>query len=386
MSSKVDQSKVKEAEQAMLKRSKPKQKGFTKTQYTVAIAVVGGATALGVFAALFSPKKGIWETPVNDESLISHVNVQSRDFKAAASAFFENWSLGDVKRMGGTGVSKGANRLPSCAVGGDTYVPSYFDAREKWPDCFETPVYESGNCTDAWAITTASALSNRFCIADPAKYKDTRLSPQSLLSCDKTDRGCEGGDLDSAWTFAQTDGLVSEKCFPFKGTDEVGCDDKCSDETPLKAASVCVLGSEEAIMRELVVNGPVVAPMFLFDDFLVYKSGVYNRLPTAKQVTDSKRNYVLHPVKIIGWGMENKRPHWLVENSWGADWGQEGFAKVLRGASQGSVVIDTFGITGSPQVKAPEAEPVVVDDKKADKEEDFEDIDLDDADLLKEDD
>lgn len=41
-----------------------------------------------------------------------------------------------------------------------------------------------------------------------------------------------------------------------------------------------------------------------------------------------------HAVKILGWGVENDTPYWLVANSWNPDWGQNGFFKILRGKNE----------------------------------------------------
>ena len=58
-------------------------------------------------------------------------------------------------------------------------------------------------------------------------------------------------------------------------------------------------------------------------DFLTYKSGVYEHTHGQKIGE--------HAVKMIGWGVENKIPYWLVANSWNEDWGDKGFFKIRRG-------------------------------------------------------
>jgi cathepsin B len=72
--------------------------------------------------------------------------------------------------------------------------------------------------------------------------------------------------------------------------------------------------------------------MYVFTDFLTYKSGVYHRI--------SGKSLGGHAVKIIGWGVENSMPYWLVANSWNEEWGDKGFFKIKRG-------IDECGIEGS---------------------------------------
>merc|ERR1712054_665479 len=140
----------------------------------------------------------------------------------------------------GVGISQMGGAVPACVVP-EADVPESFDAREKWAQCFSSPIYNMGNCTASWAIATASALSNRFCVGNPTEYSELMLSPQQLLSCDTMHRGCSGGDIDTAWNFVEREGLVSEICFPYQADGTVSCNSKCGTEAPLKAASHCVL-------------------------------------------------------------------------------------------------------------------------------------------------
>lgn len=233
----------------------------------------------------------------------------------------------------------------------EVVVPENFDSRQKWPQCFHNPIYTMGNCTASWAIATASALGSRFCISNPTEYGDLMLSPQQLLSCDALNRGCDGGDIDMVWNYVQREGLVSEKCFPYQADSNVDCRSRCTNEAAMRAASHCVLTEERSIQKEIMTNGPVVAAMFLADDILVYRSGVYVESTTAKKILDSRRQPMIHAVKIIGWGAEHGRTYWWLENSWGEDWGENGYAKVLRGVTtekKDGVIAESYVLAGTP--------------------------------------
>merc|ERR1719188_109280 len=189
-------------------------------------------------------------------------------------------------------------------------------------------------------------------------------------------RACNGGDIDTAWNFIQREGLVSEICFPYQADGSVSCQSRCSTEAPLKSASHCVLNSESTIRREVFLNGPVVAPLFLMDDFLVYRNGLYETSNTATQLTDAKRQRIIHAVKIVGWGATEGKSYWLVENSWGEDWGDHGYAKVLAGGEdKKGIVVESYVLAGTPASKK-------VGDADDDVDADFEgDADLEDVDL-----
>lgn len=203
------------------------------------------------------------------------------------------------------------------------------------------------------------------------------LSPQQLLSCDAMNRGCSGGDIDTAWNFVEREGLVSEICFPYQADSTVVCGSKCTSEMPLRAASHCVLNSDLAIRREVFLNGPVVAPLFLVDDFLIYKEGLYQEMPTATQITDERRQRIIHAVKIVGWGQMEGKQYWLVENSWGEDWGENGYAKVIAGGDpdkREGIVVENYVVAATPASRK-------VDDAMGGDDEFESDVDLEDVDL-----
>jgi len=359
----ADISKVKEAQAKRAKKSKN-----TTLQYYL---WVGGAVAALVGAVLLlvlNPDKGPFGIPVNDDGLITHVNRNAKTWKAGKSSMFTGWSLGDAKMLEGISVS---GQSQPCVVP-DTQVPDSFDAREKWPQCFNQPIYSMGNCTASWAVTTASALSNRFCISSPSEYADLMLSPQQLLSCDSANRACSGGDVDAVWGYIEREGLVNESCFPYQGDGTVSCQSKCSDGASLRAASHCHLNTEAAIRKEVFLNGPVAAPIFLMDDFLVYSGGLYQEMPTATQLSAANRQRIIHMVKIVGWGSMEGKSYWLIENSWGEDWGVGGYGKILAGGdpqAREGIIIETYVLAGTP------ASGKLGDD--ADDDIDLEDIDLD---------
>merc|ERR1711972_121669 len=201
------------------------------------------------------------------------------------------------------------------------------------------------------------------------------------LSCDSMQRGCSGGDIDTAWNFVEREGLVSEICFPYQADSTVSCGTRCGSEAPLKAASHCMLNNEKglnSIRREILNNGPVVAAVLLVDDFLVYRGGLYQEMPTATQLSDARRQRILHAVKIVGWGRMEGKNYWLIENSWGEDWGEHGYAKVIAGGDpekREGIILETYILAATPSHKKVELEP-------EEKEDDFEsDVDLEDIDV-----
>jgi cathepsin B len=87
-----------------------------------------------------------------------------------------------------------------------------------------------------------------------------------------------------------------------------------------------VPSNEEAIKTEIFNHGPVEAAFTVYEDFVTYKSGVYSH------VTGSELGG--HAIRILGWGVENDTPYWIVVNSWNEDWGDKGTFKIKRGVDE----------------------------------------------------
>jgi cathepsin B len=226
-------------------------------------------------------------------------------------------------------------------------VPDSFDSRTQWPGCVH-PILNQAQCGSCWAFSSTEALSDRyvkgnsnnkkifetqfsfffhpvcrFCIASKNAV-NVVLSPQYVVSCDGTDGGCQGGELANVWRFLVNTGTTTFSCVPYtaqNGTVEA-CPSTCVDGSPIKmykaknsyaVGGMFSFGRVTKIQNEIMKNGPVQTGFEVYQDFINYKSGVYQH--TSGNLLGG------HAVKIIGWGTENNVPYWLVANSWGPDWG-----------------------------------------------------------------
>ena len=77
------------------------------------------------------------------------------------------------------------------------------------------------------------------------------------------------------------------------------------------------------IQEEIMRHGPVQAVFDVYEDFLTYRSGVYRHV-TGQFIA-------AHVGRIIGWGVQDNPPFWLVSNSWNTFWGDQGYFEILRG-------------------------------------------------------
>lgn len=89
---------------------------------------------------------------------------------------------------------------------------------------------------------------------------------------------------------------------------------------------VCPQYDEEAMVEAVALYNPVSFAFEVTDDFMLYRKGIYSS--TSCQKTPDKVN---HAVLAVGYGEENGKPYWIVKNSWGPQWGMNGYFLIERG-------------------------------------------------------
>merc|ERR1719444_12206 len=96
-------------------------------------------------------------------------------------------------------------------------------------------------------------------------------------------------------------------------------------------------------MEEIYHNGPIVVSFEPAEDFMFYSDGIYRSAPSGAKVSMISGNRekpwqkVDHAVLAVGWGVENGQKYWRVQNSWGEDWGEDGFFRMVRDENDSGV-------------------------------------------------
>ena len=98
-------------------------------------------------------------------------------------------------------------------------------------------------------------------------------------------------------------------------------------------------GSEENIKYEIFKWGPVISAIQIYPDFYSFdpKKDIYRWNRLGKPIGG-------HAIEITGWGIENNIPYWQVKNSWGSEWGDEGFFKIIRGYNECKIEENIFSV------------------------------------------
>jgi C1A family cysteine protease len=223
----------------------------------------------------------------------------------------------------------------------------------KYPENFDwkhllKPTGSQGSCGSCYAWSTMKMLDARIQLL----FKDNvTISVQHTLDCSFYNQGCKGGFSYLVSKFSQEFELVHESCHPYQMETGKCSDMVCSKEEAAKfkytighfgyiGGSYAKGCNEEMMMEELHKNGPFVISIEPDYDFMFYKEGIFTSTESeswkVKGEAKPEWSKVDHSVLLVGWGVDEKTKvkYWLAQNSWGDNWGDEGFFKIKRGSDE----------------------------------------------------
>jgi len=202
-----------------------------------------------------------------------------------------------------------------------------------------TEVKDQGSCGSCWSFGTAATFEGAQCLAgnkDCDSWKGA--SEQQLVDCGGKDNndlghyydnGCNGGWTDNGLYYIQTTGYLEDfESYPYVSgqTQKPG---NCQASATGSSGSISNCGATvKNSESDLKAGLAEVGPMGIAIDagglaFQLYSSGVY----TSSTCSSTKLN---HAVTAVGYGTENGVDYWIVKNSWGTGWGDDGYVLMRR--------------------------------------------------------
>jgi PKD repeat protein len=186
-----------------------------------------------------------------------------------------------------------------------------------------TSVKDQGPCGSCWAFGAVGHLESvlKILSGDPGYPVD--LSEQYLVSCCTENWGCSGGDSENTYNFLESDGIPLESCFPYVA-EEPPCSNACSyaERTAFLIEQYGWITYGNLNMEDLknaILLQPLFVTFLVYEDFLDYVEGVYRH-------TYGDEPLAGHAVMLVGW--DDDEQCWIVKNSWGHDWGENGYFRI----------------------------------------------------------
>lgn len=218
-------------------------------------------------------------------------------------------------------------------VPGEPFDASIYRANEDAIDWVEkgavTAIKNQGQCGSCWAFSSTGSLEGQNFI----KNKElVSFSEQELVDCSKDEgnEGCNGGLMDYAFTYVESNGICKEADYPYKGVDGT-CKKTCTAALPTITGYKDVK-SEDDLETAVSNVGPVSVAVDANLKWQLYHGGIMSKTLCNPSQLD-------HGVLAVGY--DKKDNYWKVKNSWGASWGEKGYIRLEKG-------VDTCGIAQQP--------------------------------------
>lgn len=277
---------------------------------------------------------------VPDEAFVKRINSMQSSWTATLYPEYQNMTMAQLQQR--AGARAGGFDIPSMAGPmnkiNEQALPDSFDWRNVGGVSYVSPIRNQGSCGSCYAFASAGTYEARLRVLSNNTRVDV-ISTQAIVSCSPYSQGCDGGFPYLIGKYADDFGLVTEDCYPYEGRTTT-----CMPLKPscprLHATDYHYIGgfygacTEPAMRQELIMRGPIAVSFQVYDDFMQYKSGIYHHTAALSWNPWEITNHV---VVIVGYGSENGQAYWIVKNSWGASWGENGFFRIRRGNDECSI-------------------------------------------------
>jgi C1A family cysteine protease len=220
--------------------------------------------------------------------------------------------------------SKSSNqKIPNFSQNSDTK-----DLLSKYPDEIDFrennaigPIEDQGKCGACYSFASVAATEAAYVL----KYNKTRtyrkLSKQQMLDCGANHteylRGCNGGVLEAAYSYLQEYGVSEAINYPY-----IGVQGKCKEKSVksfLKVRGYNMLRNvnKDGILT-MLAQKPVSMAIEVVPYMKLYEGGIID-------IKGPCGFFYNHAILAVGYNIDTEFPYFILKNTYGDEWGQEGY-------------------------------------------------------------
>uniref|UniRef100_A0A6P7HDB2 Cathepsin L1-like n=1 Tax=Diabrotica virgifera virgifera TaxID=50390 RepID=A0A6P7HDB2_DIAVI len=209
-------------------------------------------------------------------------------------------------------------------------VPESVDWRDKGA---VTSVKDQGSCGSCWAFSAIGGLEGQYAL----KYnKLVSLSEQNLVDCAGPygNGDCNaGGIMSRGFDYIKDNGINTEEDYPYDGQ-IFGCRYQPSKNVLHLSGYQQIEPSEDALKYAVATYGPITVSIDA-STAMLYEDGILNN-----SSCENRPDKLNHGVLVVGYGTEDGTDYWIIKNSWGTYYGENGYFRLIRNANNQCGIID----------------------------------------------
>lgn len=186
-------------------------------------------------------------------------------------------------------------------------------------------VKSQGECSAGWAFAVTSAIESYLAMQNSVI---TEVSEQELIDCSMRygTGGCNSGSPDQVLWYVIDHGVALESEYPYLGYDSLCKSGQATTKSEVTGYRLLDPPDISTLVKELMIQ-PVVVSIAVDESFMHYSSGIYT--------TDKCDGELSHSLLAVGFNTLIETPYFILKNSFGKDWGQEGYADFAIGVGSG---------------------------------------------------
>lgn len=188
-------------------------------------------------------------------------------------------------------------------------------------------VKDQGQCGSCWSFSAVGSLEGAWAESTGELYN---FSEQQLMDCSRRygNMACNGGLMDKAFDYAIDEGMCKLEDVPYDAKSEYCTKDiKSCKKVAHFSQCLNIPANNERLLREAVYRTPVSVSIEAdTKTFQFYKGGILDSTNCGTELD--------HGVLAVGYGEEEGKKYWIVKNSWGSSWGENGYIRIARSDSK----------------------------------------------------